>query len=138
MEQARFQLTNYSFNHAIFNFTDIPQSTEWEVKFSPKGSFYAATSVFDLGLLVQIRIKGQKEDNIAVLCDAQFTFNAPLTFEDIPSYFYTNSIPIIYPYIKAFIGTMGVLANVKSMLILPTYNLSPLAEVLRKNTKEEK
>lgn len=136
MEKAAFQLTNYTFNHVLFKLPEESGGKTWEVNFTPKGAFSSSTKTFALSVLTQCKLKEQQEPSIVVLCNAIFTFEKDLAFSEIPDYFYTNSIPILYPYIKAFIGTLGMLANSRNALILPTYNLSTLADILRKNTRE--
>ena len=54
--------------------------------------------------------------------------------DDIPNYFYANSIAIVYPYLRAFVSTLTLQSNAKPM-VLPTMNLSSLESDLRKNTR---
>jgi len=55
--------------------------------------------------------------------------------EDIPDFFYKNSIAILFPYLRAYLSLVTTQANVPG-IILPTYNLSGLEEELRSNTTE--
>ena len=69
-----------------------------------------------------------------VSCEAIFTFNAQVTIDEIPDYFYPNSIAILFPYIRAFVSTMSLQANVQPIM-LPTINLTGLTEELKKQTQ---
>ena len=60
-------------------------------------------------------------------------FNGSTSIEDIPEYFYPNSIAIIFPYIRAFVSTLSLQANVKP-IVLPTINLIGLTNELKENT----
>ncbi|MBK7039827.1 MAG: protein-export chaperone SecB [Bacteroidetes bacterium] len=52
---------------------------------------------------------------------------------EIPTFFYKNCIAIIFPYLRAFLSTLTLQANVKP-LILPLMNLSGLEKPLIENT----
>ncbi|EXZ22215.1 pretranslocase subunit SecB family protein, partial [Bacteroides fragilis str. S13 L11] len=52
---------------------------------------------------------------------------------EIPNFFYPNSIAILFPYVRAFVSTLTLQANIKPIL-LPTLNLSSLQDTLRENT----
>ncbi len=67
-------------------------------------------------------------------CVSQFQFAESLKLEDIPPYFYVNSIAIIFPYVRAFISTVTLQSNIPP-IVLPTMNLTELAVPLKKNTK---
>lgn len=68
-------------------------------------------------------------------CKGLFEFKNVETIEDIPDFFYKNSIAILFPYVRAYISLVTTQANVPG-IILPTYNLSNLEEKLRNNTTE--
>lgn len=44
-------------------------------------------------------------------------FESARTLEDIPDYFYANSIAILFPYVRAFVSTVSLQANIP-----PNYN----------------
>lgn len=60
-----------------------------------------------------------------------------MELKDIPDFFYANSIAIIFPYIRAFVSTLTLQANIPP-IVLPTLNLSQLRTILRDNTQEVK
>ena len=71
---------------------------------------------------------------VGVSCVASFSFENVHELSDIPDYFYPNSIAILFPYIRAFVSTMSLQANIQPIL-LPTVNLIGLTDDLKNNTK---
>ncbi|MBQ2321387.1 MAG: protein-export chaperone SecB, partial [Bacteroidales bacterium] len=47
-----------------------------------------------------------------------------------------NSVAIIFPYIRAFVSTISLQANVNP-IVLPTINLTGLTGELKRQTKSE-
>ncbi|WP_415711111.1 protein-export chaperone SecB, partial [Aquirufa beregesia] len=70
---------------------------------------------------------------IEIECNGIFGFKENTTFEQIPDFFYNNSMAILFPYLRAFISLVTLQINIPP-LILPTLNLSSLEADLRKNT----
>ena len=112
-----------------------------DIAIKPKGLYRQATQEYLLQvrcLLFSKNTEGGHEDSfVDVLCIAKFVFNEPLTKEQIPDYFYPNSVAIIFPYVRAMISTLTLQANRDCAVILPTMNLSNLQEELKRNTEVE-
>ncbi len=70
-----------------------------------------------------------------IKCIAIFEFEDKINFEDIPSYFYINSIAILFPYVRAFVSTVTLQANIPP-IVLPTMNISSLGKPLKESTVE--
>lgn len=70
---------------------------------------------------------------LRVKCIATFQFVNAIALNEIPSYFYQNSIAIVFPYIRAFISNLTLQANT-GLIILGLLNLSNLERVLIENT----
>lgn len=70
---------------------------------------------------------------MSVVCNATFMFKDEISFEDIPPYFFANSIVIIFPYVRAFVSTVSLQSN-RPAIVLPTMNLSSLQDELKNNT----
>ncbi|MGO3805987.1 MAG: protein-export chaperone SecB [Sphingobacterium sp.] len=68
-------------------------------------------------------------------CEGIFEFINVSQFSEIPDFFYTNCIAILFPYLRSYISTVTVQSNIKP-IILPTLNLTPLAKKLRESSKE--
>ena len=85
---------------------------------------------------VSVRCKQTDTEVICVFCEASFSFCDQISFEQIPEYFYPNSVAIIFPYIRAFVSTISLQANVNP-IVLPTINLTGLTGELKRQTKSE-
>ena len=135
MEKAQFKLDNFVFNKAELDFTKR-KSSELVLKFTPNGKFFLATKNYELNLL--FTASDSESDNVVLVnCLATFSFQDVMELEDIPDFFYANSIAIIFPYIRAFVSTLTLQANIPP-IVLPTLNLSQLRTILRDNTQEVK
>lgn len=139
MEKAAFKFQNYYFTKAKIEFpAQTERNLDLNVKFIPKGEFYKDTSMFKLYLEVIISLNnGNLKTNIVeVNIYSEFVFSERIALSDIPGFFYPNSIAIIFPYIRAFISTLSLQANMNP-IILPTMNLTSLQEELRNSTIEK-
>lgn len=135
MEKAQFKLDNFVFNKAELDFTKR-KSSELVLKFTPNGKFFFATKNYELNLL--FTASDSESDNVVLVnCLATFSFQDVMELKDIPDFFYANSIAIIFPYIRAFVSTLTLQANIPP-IVLPTLNLSQLRTILRDNTQEVK
>lgn len=133
MEKAAFKLDSYSFTQAHLDF-NIPYKSELNISFKPKGKFYSKEKRYDLNFDVYIKCKETNTTVINVSCIASFTFEGQISINEIPDYFYPNSLAILFPYIRAFVSTISLQANV-SPVLLPTINLMGLTEDLKKETE---
>lgn len=138
MEKATFSFVDYYFKKAEIVFPkDATEGLELNVSFSPKGTLYVDKRLFVLSLEVVVSLDdldGNKVmDVVSVDCEAKFQFANLLQLADVPGYFYPNSIAILFPYVRAFVSTITLQANV-SPIVLPTMNLTNLQEKLRNNT----
>ncbi len=132
MKRAAFSLTNYRFEKVNIDFTN-KTSNEISILFEPSGKFYSKKSSFELTIVFFAFNNKPENPFVNIQCNAIFEFEDTINFNDIPSYFYRNSIAIIFPYIRAFISTVTLQANIPP-IILPTMNLSSLEEPLKENT----
>lgn len=130
MEKASFKLESYRFDKASLDFSNSI-GTELNLTFKPKGEFYPKEGRYNL--FFEVIIDCENTNIITVSCKSSFLFNGSTSIEDIPEYFYPNSIAIIFPYIRAFVSTLSLQANVKP-IVLPTINLIGLTNELKENT----
>lgn len=133
MEKAAFRLDSYRFTKASLDF-NIPNTAELNITFNPKGTFYSKKAQYDLTFDVMVECKETGTMVIEVSCISSFTFEGQISIDDIPDYFYPNSLAILFPYIRAFVSTISLQANVQPIL-LPTINLMGLTEALKRQTK---
>ena len=131
MEKALFSFSHYSFSKAELNLKNLPKNATFSLHFSPVGQYDEKTGIFELTLSFKANVTNKKV--VEIECNSIFTFKDPIKLEDIPSYFYPNSIAIVFPYIRSFVSTLTLQANVQP-IVLPTMNLMGLQEELRKNT----
>ncbi|MCQ2209001.1 MAG: hypothetical protein MJZ34_01795 [Paludibacteraceae bacterium] len=130
---AAFSLVSYEFPNVNMQGEYRPTTETLSINFSTNGEYDAEQGLFNLIFSTQISGKNTNP-YISVLCKAKYKFNSPIAFEEIPDYFYTNSIAILFPYVRAYISLLTTQANQRAV-ILPTYNLSSLASQLQKNTR---
>jgi len=130
MEKAAFKLDGYRFTRVNLDMTN-PLSSELDVSFKPVGQFNQKESKFFLNF--DTVVSDRNAVVISVSCTAAFSFQGKITINDIPDFFYPNSIAIIFPYVRAFIGTVSLQANIRPVM-LPTLNLTGLMNDLRRNT----
>lgn len=134
MEKASFTLVGYHFDRVLIDFQNITDDKQWNVDVKPSGVYDETTGEYYLQFVFLGRL-GEKAEapKVETQCKAMFKFGSPLKREDIPSYFYANSIAILFPYVRAFLSTVTLQANIQPV-ILPTYNLSSLKDSLIENT----
>lgn len=140
MEQAVFSLKNYKFDKVTLDFVDVV-SSRLRLNIEPFGEFNLASKIYTLTFIFNAFAAADGNDGLPmekslvnIRCVAEFEFKNVNVIEDIPPYFYSNSIAILFPYVRAFISTVTLQANI-SPIMLPTMNLSSLQEELKKNTK---
>lgn len=130
--RAAFSLENYFFSKVLIN-TDHRQSNDLKVSFDPSGIFNSEKSEYELKFIFNAISGESNSPFVNIECIANFKFENVSNFHEIPSYFYRNSIAIIFPYVRAFISTVTLQANIPPV-ILPTMNLSALENPLKENT----
>ncbi|MEZ7706706.1 protein-export chaperone SecB [Prevotella melaninogenica] len=131
-KEVAFRLVNYKFTKATLNF-DIPEDAEFVIDFKPSGKLKEIEGTYDLSFDTIVKCEETDTIIVEVSCIAQFSFMDRIKFEEIPDFFYPNSLAILFPYIRAFVSTLSLQAN-SSPMILPTVNLMGLTEKLRDNT----
>lgn len=133
MEKAAFKLDSYHFTKASLDF-NIPNHADLNISFNLKGTFFSNKACYQLDFDVVVECKETGTEVIKVSCVASFSFGSKLSLNDIPDYFYPNSLAIIFPYIRAFVSTVSLQANVKPV-VLPTINLMGLTDQLKNQTE---
>lgn len=124
-------------NHKIKRFSlhePANNSNEISITFEPSGKFFQKEGRYILNFDFFASTEEDGKNFIEATVEGDFMFNEPMQLEDIPPYFYANSIAIIFPYLRAFVTTLTSVANIKP-LILPTLNLSKLESVLKERTQ---
>ena len=136
MDNVAFRLVRYWFKEAQFHFSNVPGEKKVNIDFQPSGVYQKDKGIYNLTFVFVAweDNKPQEDFAVKVKCNAEFQFNGAIGIDEIPAFFYPNSIAIVFPYVRAFVSTLTLQANVQPML-LPTINLSSLQETLRRNTE---
>lgn len=124
----KFNVPKFSYN------SSNKKEIELELNFIPKGIFYPNTGRY----LLSLEFTGYEVDNkdnpvIYVKSIAEFRFSDPLNIEEIPSYFFSNSIAIVFPYLRAFISNLTLQSN-NGVIMLGLLNFIGMGDELRVNT----
>lgn len=133
MEKAAFKLDSYRFAKAFLNF-NIPNDTELNISFNPRGRFYEHEGRYELDFDVKVECKETNTVVVDISCNASFSFEGIVSINEIPEFFYPNSLAIIFPYVRAFVSTLSLQANVQP-IVLPTINLMGLTGELKGKTE---
>lgn len=135
LKKAAFSLSTYKITKANIDFAKQELTDEIGLILDPSGEFKKSESIFDLKIIFKAGTSNM--ESVLVECEMHgwFKFSNVDAQEDIPDYFFRNSIAIIFPYLRSFISTLTLQANTKN-LILPTMNLSNLESVLKSNVTE--
>lgn len=135
MESAKFSFDNHIFTD--FEIHTQNATDELTLQLHPNGVFDAENKVFSLQIDFRIMSENNEPENlfVAVRCLAKFTFEETVrNLNEIPVYFYANSIAIVYPYLRAFVSTLTIQSNTRP-IVLPIMNLTTLGKDLEKNTR---
>ena len=133
MENAAFRIDSYRFVKASLNF-NIPDDATLDIEIHPSGVYYQQEGRYVLDFVVMVECEDNRTVVVDVNCRAEFIFSEHIKLEDIPYFFYPNSLAIVFPYVRAFVSTITLQANVHPVM-LPTLNLMGLTEELRSKTK---
>ncbi len=133
MEPARFSLVDYHFDKVTLNLDMLKPKASFDIDFIPSGIYIAQESSYILTFVFKAGYKDSEDTVIFVRCQAKYVFKNVSSFSEVPSFFYNNAIAILFPYIRSFVSTVTLQANIQPLL-LPTLNLSDLQNVLREHT----
>lgn len=137
MKNASFTLKEYRFPKALIDLTNIKaENNEFKMDIFPHGKYSLKKREFELKFSFVAKLNESEKPAILVDCEGLFVFADELSYEEIPEYFFPNSIAIIFPYVRAFVSTLSLQANYRP-IIIPTMNLSDLSESLRQNVVVE-
>ena len=136
MEGAAFSINTYQFDKVSIDLSNLNENEPVTIKFTTQGEFKKSDSSFKLTFNVKLTNNSSKDlPYVVVNCIGIFKFVNAITFNEIPDYFYKNSIAILFPYLRAYVSIVTTQANIPG-IIIPTYNLSHLESELRVNSLE--
>ena len=135
-ENAPFSLDTYTVNRFSFQRPSPDEDAKVNMFFDAQGVYSEDTGRFILSLDFEaVGDNDEKTKVTEVSMDATFSFPDKPKLEELPTYFYRNSIAIVFPYLRSFISTLTIQAQGKAFIV-PIMNLSILEGVLRENTKK--
>ncbi|WP_018107433.1 protein-export chaperone SecB [Porphyromonas bennonis] len=129
---ATFTLKSYRFLQVSMDF-EAQEGATLSVSFDPYGEYSKATGEYKLRLIT--RVSSEEKEFISTTLQVVFGFTEPIELSEIPDYFYPNCMAIVFPYVRSFLSTLSLQANVPP-IILPIINFSDLQGLLKRNTKE--
>lgn len=134
MKEAVFSLRGYKFPLVKIDLRNIkPLQNKLNLSILPKGVFCPKNHSFELTFNFVASLEDEEGTPcVEILCIGDFEFREVKSIDDIPSYFYANSIAILFPYVRAFVSTVTLQANYQP-IVLPTMNLSDLSNDLKEN-----
>jgi preprotein translocase subunit SecB len=132
MQKAKFQLLNYQFNKVYIDVSNHADN-DLVIAFDTSGVFNTAESTYNLSFDVKVSNNSPEQPYVNITCSGVFKFENVISIEEIPEFFYKNSIAILFPYVRAYLSLVTTQAQVPGIL-LPTYNLSHLEGGLKNNT----
>ena len=135
MQPAAFSLENYQFDKVNIDLENH-KSKDLNLSFDTKGIFNKKTKKFELIFQVTVKQYGNDNPFVEIRCKGLFTFENVSKIDDVPDFFYRNSIAILFPYVRTYLSLVTTQANVPG-IILPTLNLSGLEGELRRNTTQK-
>jgi preprotein translocase subunit SecB len=129
-----FSFVNYQFIEFSYK-QPANQQIGLELNFSPSGTYNPKTGLFTLYVSITCFVEKTPIEIIKAALEAEFKFAEPILFSEIPTYFYINSIAIVFPYVRAFISTLTLQAN-SGLMQIPIMNLTSLEKTLKERTSE--
>lgn len=133
MNTAAFKLENYLFDKVNMDLSKLKAETTFNIDFDPSGEFYTPKDKYILTFIFSAKDDDSGNEVINIRCRATYHFRGLNEGKDIPDYFYNNAIAILFPYVRAFVSTITLQANV-APIVLPTLNLSELKDTLIAHT----
>ncbi|WP_296618484.1 protein-export chaperone SecB [Marivirga sp.] len=134
MEKAAFSISKYQFDKVSIDLSNY-RSKDIKLDFQTSGMYFDENKEFELQFTVNA-FNENENPFVQVNCVGTFSFENVSSFEEIPDFFYRNSIAILFPYLRAYVSIVTTQANGPG-IILPTLNLSSLENTLRKNTSKK-
>lgn len=134
-KSAAFKFVDFHIPKFSFNDTKS-ESDSLQMDFKPSGIYNQESGEFKLLLIFtgfEDRENGAKEIICKLDIVSTFKFDDGFSFNDIPDYFYSNSVAIIFPFIRSFLASITLQANAK-MILLNLMNLNAISSVLKENS----
>ncbi len=127
--ESSFQFVNFLVTESHLSLRRA-DGYEFQLSLIPSGILFSSKGQFQL----QIQFEATDANNQA---EIKLTTLATFTYANIPSvenspFLLQNAPAIVFPYIRAYISTLTTQAGIPP-IVLPTLNLSGLAELLQQH-----
>lgn len=134
--KASFSFENYIIRDAVIHVSEKQTDGHINFKFEPKGVIDKEQKTFTLTLGTHVEDESRSFE-LKVFADATFRYVEDEDGNIREAFLIHNAPAILFPYIRAYISALSSLSGIPTIL-LPTINMSGLAEELRANlvTKE--
>lgn len=132
---ARFRFTGFVINKSLIEILkqDV-KGGKLSVEFQLSGKNFSKENRYELNIVAKVTDE-DNSINIEVDAIANYEYEAGITSEEKDIYFYTSAPAILFPYIRAHVGTISNLSGINPIM-LPTLNLTQKGEELRTHTVE--
>lgn len=128
-EIAAFRFVDFKIIKSDFDFS-FERGTNLNISFNLSGQHFIQTNVFKL--IIETLVNNHK-DELLIRIQSESLFNfSEIPAENLMNYFIENAPAIVFPYIRAYIGTLTTQSGYPALL-LPTLNLSNLSKSLEEN-----
>lgn len=128
----RFFIPKFSCEEPKVAFAEVDLNLTPSGIYNPTNGEYQLT--FDLKVIGKSGDdKKEYKEIISANCLAYFIIDKSPSFTEIPDFFFSNCIAIVFPYMRAFISTLTLQAGQK-MLILPILDLTSMSASLKNET----
>ncbi len=137
LQNSTFRFTGFHIRESHILFNGNEAEIQMEIKIIPTGIIYQSLNQFELLLDVYIKSKSGLFE-ATIKSNSFFDFDSDTSQELSPdNKFLTQNAPaIVFPYIRAYIGTLTAQSGV-GVVLLPAMNLSSLADELQRNIRIE-
>jgi len=128
-EVSKFQFANFVVRESHFLVVERGDY-EFRFEFAPAGKVYPSLNQFELYLDLSVR---EKNDllSIEIKTVSYFTYEEEGSLAE-NKFFTVNAPAIVYPYIRAYIATLTAQSGIGTVT-MPSMNLTPLGDILKKN-----
>lgn len=132
---AAFAFKSYTFTNVEMNMGLFSDQSPLDLSFSPSGVFDPTTRTYRLRFAFTATQGEGVNVIVKIICEAVFEFKEPLQIDEIPDYFFPNSLAIVFPYVRSFVSSVTLQANIETPILIPTLNLTGLQSSLKENTQ---
>ncbi|MGB3343700.1 MAG: protein-export chaperone SecB [Aequorivita sp.] len=133
-KRASFSIERYYFDQVHIDM-DHHEGDKLFIDFQPSGIFDEKEKKYSLSFIFSAFSSDEEgaKPFVMIKCVGVFHFKEVNSLEDIPEFFYRNSIAILFPYLRAYVSMVTNQANI-GPIMLPTLNLTSLEKPLKERS----